>query len=139
MRTAADLDPAASVAALYAAYNAADPAAAAALYSPRGRHVEIATGAERTGREAIEQGLRVFLTAFPDAAWRERRRLTDGRLGAVAYELTGTLRAQLGPFAPDGQRLELRGVHLLTVGVDGIESLEDYWDAATFGRQMSGG
>jgi hypothetical protein len=42
----------------------------------------------------------------------------------------------MGPFEPAGQRLDLEGMHLLEVGAEGITSSADYWDAATFARQM---
>ena len=126
----------AAATALYAAYNTHDAAAAAALYAPHGRHAEVATGQERTGREGIAEGLDGLLRAFPDAHWQERMRIVAGNRVAVTYVLTGTLSSRLGPFEPAGQRLELRGVHVLEVGPDGIEVCEDFWDASTFGRQM---
>ena len=124
------------VSALYDAYNAHDTAAVAALYAPAGRHVEAASGTERTGASTIAKGLATLISAFPDARWRELKRVCDGDRAAVTYILTGTLSAPFGPFEPAGQRLELRGVHVIEIGPDGIELSEDYWDAATFGRQM---
>lgn len=124
------------VRALYAAYNTADVESASALYAPAGRHLEVATERLGEGPDEIGAGLAGFLGAFPDARWEEQVRVVAGRRAAVTYLLTGTLRARLGPFEPAGQRLELRGVHVLDVGPEGIVSCEDYWDAATFGRQM---
>ncbi len=124
---------------LYAAYNRHDPAAAAALYAPDGRHVEIAQGSERTGPDAIREGLEHFLRAFPDVRWEERLRIASGERAAVAYVLTGTLQGRLGPFEPSGQRLELRGVHVVAASAGAIALCEDYWDAGTFGRQMKAG
>jgi steroid delta-isomerase-like uncharacterized protein len=124
---------------LYEAYGRHEAEEAAALYVEAGRHEEAAQGRVSEGREAIASGLRAFFDAFPDARWEPRRWIVDGPEAAVAYLLTGTLTGRLGPFEPHGQRLELRGVHLFRVGAGGIEQSEDYWDAATFGRQMSAG
>lgn len=124
------------VSALYDAYNAHDTAAVAALYAPGGRHVETASGNERAGGSAIAKGLATMLKAFPDARWYELKRVCNAERAAVTYILTGTLSAPFGPFEPAGQRLELRGVHVIDVGPEGIELSEDYWDSATFGRQM---
>ena len=126
----------AALSALYAAYNGGDARAAASLYAPAGRHVEIAMGNERIGPAAVAEGLAGFLAAFPDARWQQRARIVDGDRAAVTYVLTGTLQARFGPFEPAGQRLELRGAHVVEVGPDGIQVCEDYWDAAGFGRQM---
>jgi predicted ester cyclase len=119
-----------------AAHNAHDPRAVGGLYAPEGRHREMATRAERTGGDAIAEGLASFLAAFPDAAWDYDDPVIDGGRIAVAYALTGTLRGALGPFEPAGQTLDLAGLVLIEVGPDGIRRTRDYWDAATFGRQM---
>lgn len=57
--------------ALYDAYNRHSSADATVLYLPEGRHVEIAQGSERRGRQAIRKGLERFFEAFPDARWEE--------------------------------------------------------------------
>jgi steroid delta-isomerase-like uncharacterized protein len=122
--------------AFYAAYDARDPAAAAALYAEDGEHREIAQSSVRTGRAQIAEGLGRFLEAFPDARWRVRNSLLNGARAAVAYELTGTLSTQLGPFEPRGQRLSLLGLHLFELRCGEIGSTEDYWDSGSFARQM---
>ncbi|MCW2997268.1 MAG: hypothetical protein JWN65_817 [Solirubrobacterales bacterium] len=124
------------VSALYRAYNAHDAGAAAALYAPDGRHVERATGQQSVGADAIGGGLGGLLAAFPDARWHERTRIVAGERAAVTYVLEGTLQAPFGPFEPAGQHLQLHGVHVLDVGPAGIRLCEDFWDAASFGRQM---
>lgn len=126
------------VGALYEAYNAHDADAAAGLYADDGRHAEVALGNERVGAAAIADGLAGFLRAFPDARWEERARIASGSRAAVTYRLTGTLKAPFGPFEPAGQRLELSGVHVLEESEGSIAVCEDFWDAATFHRQMRG-
>lgn len=124
---------------LYAAYNDHDAAAAAALYAADAFHLEIAQGRRAEGPDAIARGLEGFFAAFPDARWTPDRRIASGGEAAVSYVLSGTLRAPLGPFEPRGQVLELRGVHVIGAGAGRIRWSEDYWDAASFGRQMSAG
>jgi ketosteroid isomerase-like protein len=65
----------------------------------------------------------------------ERTIVSDSE-AAVTYVLTGTLQQRLGPFEPQGQKLELRGVHVFEVDGGLIRQTEDYWDTGTFGRQM---
>jgi len=129
-------DPHAILAAFYDAYNRGAPDDAAALYEPDAAHSEVAQGRSARGRDAIASGLRHFLTSFPDARWEPERRIVDGADAAVAYRLTGTLQAPLGPFEPAGQKLDLRGVHVFRFGDGGIAATDDYWDSGTFGRQM---
>lgn len=134
-RGAADVQAVAD--ALYAAYNARDARAAASLYAPDGVHDEIADGRAKQGPEAIRQGLEHFFAAFPDATWSVEESVVDDRQAVVRYRLTGTLTRALGPFAPLRQRLDIRGVQVVRTDADGrIERSSDYWDAATFRRQM---
>lgn len=123
---------------LYAAYNAHDAEAAAALYAEDGSHHEVAQGRRAAGPEAIGEGLAHFLACFPDARWEPVRRIADGDAVAVPYRLTGTLGAPLGPFRELGARLELEGVHVVEVADGRIRASADYWDASTFARQMRG-
>jgi len=85
---------------LYDAYNGHSPSQVAALYRTDGRHVEVAQGNERSGRDAIREGLARFFEAFPDAHWAERVRIVaadchicppDGRSGRnlTCNHLTG--------------------------------------------------
>jgi SnoaL-like domain len=125
------------VTALHSAYNAHDPAAAAALYAADGRHRDVAMGAEHADPASISGGLAGFLAAVPDAHWAPGSVVVDGPLAAVCYELTGTLQSRLGPYEPLGQPVHLPGV--LVVETDGraIRSTVDYWDSGTLHRQLS--
>jgi steroid delta-isomerase-like uncharacterized protein len=122
---------------LYAAYHARDPLAAAAVYLHDGWHREVASGRESRGRQAIARALGEFLTAFPDAYWHVEHRIADVAHEALAYRLTGTLMAPLGRLQPRGQRLDLRGVHIIEIRDGAIACCEDYWDALSFQRQMA--
>lgn len=124
---------------LYAAYNAHDAAAVGKLYHPDGEHEDIAHGKPKRGADAIIAGLKTFFGWFPDAHW-ERRSVIGGSddLVAITYVLSATLQSQMGPVAPCGQRIQLKGAHVLLVRDGLIQRSEDYWDASTFQRQLSG-
>lgn len=122
--------------ALYEAYNSHDPDAAAALYAPEGEHEDVAYGRPKRGREAIAGGLRHFFEAFPDAHWQTRDRIVDGDRAMARYTLTATMHGDLGPFEGSGQRIELRGVQVLELQSGEIARSEDFWDGATFERQV---
>lgn len=127
----------AAIEALYAAYNAHDPDSVALLYTPSGVHEEVADGRCSVGREEIAGGLTRLFAAFPDAEWSPETVVIEGSQGVVSYRLSGTLQGPLGPVPPLGQKLDLRGVHVVELDDDGkIERSLDYWDAATFRGQM---
>lgn len=129
--------PAAVVLALYEAYNAHEADCAAALYAPAGTHVEVASGRSACGRAEIAFGLHGLLGAFPDAHWELELTIAQDEVVAAPYRLTGTLQTRLGPIQARGQRLDLRGIHVIHLEGGEITSSEDYWDAATFRSQMS--
>ena len=118
------------------AYNAHDPQAAADLYAEAGRHSDVANGRPRIGRAAISSGLTGLLRAFPDAAWAVEDVADGPGCAAVRYRLTGRLRSPLGPYRGFGQPLNLVGVLWVWVSAGEVTRTEDFWDAATFDRQM---
>jgi predicted ester cyclase len=120
----------------HAAYNAHDAGAAARLYAPGGRHVDVPQEHVAAGADAIEQGLAHFLAAFPDARWEPGRPIVGDGVVTIPYRLTGTLRQRLGPFVPQGQRVDLAGVHVLVAPGGAITESLDHWDRATLARQL---
>lgn len=120
----------------YSAYNSHDSAAAASLYRPDGRHREVAQDRVIEGPAALQDTLEHFFKCFPDANWTPVTVVAESDRAAVAYVLTGTLQAPLGPFEPNRQQLRLDGVHLFQTSQSGISETADYWDSGTFARQM---
>lgn len=123
---------------LYAAYNSHDLEKVASLYEIDGVHQDIAMGHQVVGGEAIAAGLKKFFGWFPDARWEPLRQMcdADGSI-VVTYRLTGTLQVQMGPVIPTGQKISLRGAHVLFLRRGRILSSEDYWDGATFQKQLN--
>ncbi len=122
--------------ALYAAYNRHDADAVAALYSADGEHEDVAFGRPKRGPDAIADGLRFFFAAFPDARWEISDRVAQDGRAVARYVLTGTLESDMGPFKAAGQRIEIRGVQVLETEAGRIRRSEDFWDGATFERQV---
>lgn len=121
---------------LHAAYNRHDADAAGALYADDCAHEDIAYGRPKHGRDEIAGGLGHFLAAFPDAHWETLDSFEHDDRAMARYVLTGTLQSDFGPFRASGQRIELRGVQVLELSAGRIVRSEDYWDGATFERQV---
>jgi steroid delta-isomerase-like uncharacterized protein len=122
---------------LFAAYNAHDTTAAAALYTAGATHEDVALGHPKHGPKDIGAGVAYFLSCFPDALWTLRGSVDGPSNSAGWYRLTGTLQADFGRIAARGQALDLRGVQVLTHDGRKITSTSDYWDLQTFQTQMS--
>jgi steroid delta-isomerase-like uncharacterized protein len=122
---------------LFAAYNAHDPSAAAALYAAEATHEDVALGHPKHGPTDIAAGLAYFLTRFPDAQWTLLGHVGGPSSSVGWYRLTGTLQADFGPIQAQGQPLDLRGVQVLTHDGGRITRTDDYWDMQTFQREMN--
>jgi len=120
----------------WTAYNAHEVDAAVSLYAADATHHEVAQGKRAHGAAEIGSGLSRFLESFPDAQWEERRRIVSDDSAAIAYRLRGHLAAPLGPFRTPGRALDLEGTFVIEAAQGQITATSDYWDAATFGRQM---
>ena len=122
---------------LFDAYNRHDPSTAARLYTTDGTHEDIAHGRPRRGPDAIAGGLRRFFEWFPDSSWELEFQIADQNgLIAVGYRFSATLQSPMGPVAAHGQSISLRGVLVLDVAHGLIGRSLDYWDGATFQRQL---
>ncbi|MFC6755816.1 MULTISPECIES: ester cyclase [Haloarcula] len=78
-----------------------------------------------------------FFDVFPDARW-ERERVIGGQDSTVAVQATlyGTFAEPLEHVPPTGESLALPAVSLFTMSEAGITTWRDYWDQATFRRQL---
>ena len=123
--------------AFYAAYNAHDATAAAALYAEDGWHEEVNSGRRRTGRSALSEGLAGFFLLMPDVAWQERERVRAKGSVAVLYTMTGHLQADVGPFKARGQAVSLPGLHVLEIHGECLTGSRDFWDMAAFVKQIA--
>lgn len=123
---------------LFDAYNRRDLDVVATLYAADGTHEDVAHGKPKSGGREIADGLGRFLGWFPDASWDLLSIVADDR-GSVAarYVLSGTLGSSMGPITPRGQKISLRGMQSLTIEEGKIARSEDYWDAATFQKQLN--
>jgi steroid delta-isomerase-like uncharacterized protein len=124
--------------AFYAAYNAHDAAAAAALYTKDGRHDEIAMGKSRSGTAALQDGLEGFFRMLPDVSWSPKEVIRSGDWLAVTYRMTGTFtpRAKQDQSIPQPKRVAIDGLHLLNVADGKIKATRDYWDKDVFLAQI---
>lgn len=123
---------------LYAAYNSHDLAAVAVLYAPDATHTDVSQGRVQAGPAEIANGLGRFFQWFPDVTWTPQHAIVDPSGGiAIPYTMTATLQSAMGPILASGQAISIRGVHVLRTVGGQIASSEDYWDSATFQRQIN--
>jgi steroid delta-isomerase-like uncharacterized protein len=116
------------------AWNARDPEAIAAQFTPDGvRHQFALPEARLAGRDAIAQGVGAIIHAVPDAGLEVRSQSIgqDGRV-TVEWTFTGTHQNDFPGMPASGAHMLLPGISVFTLTGDELISEERvYWDMAT--------
>jgi steroid delta-isomerase-like uncharacterized protein len=122
--------------ALYDAYGRHDHRAILALYCDDATHDEVSQLKTKQGAAEIASGMQKLFSWLPDVRWEVKSMIVGGGGEvAVAYLLHATAPQKSG--TPGAKTISLRGVQLIQVADGRIRHSEDYWDAATFQRQVS--
>ena len=104
----------------YAAWNAHDPDAVAAVFAEDAVVREIGGTGESRGRAAVRARAAALLTAFPDLRLERLDLVIDGARHADRWVLTGTHRGELFGLAPTGRRVRIEGATFTRLGPDGL-------------------
>jgi steroid delta-isomerase-like uncharacterized protein len=123
--------------ATYAAWNAHDADAVAAVFSEDAVLREAGSGVEHVGRAAIRERAQALLTAFPDFRLEKIVLVIDGPRHADRWLMTGTHRGELFGIPPGGREVRLYGSTFTTLGDDGLV-VEDvhFTDGAALAAQL---
>jgi steroid delta-isomerase-like uncharacterized protein len=93
----------------FRAWNAHDPDAVAAVFSPDAEIVDVTAHENIRGRDAIRRRASDLLEAFPDFHLEQRMLLVDGTANADRWVMTGTHEGIYYGLAPTGRRVEVDG------------------------------
>jgi len=123
----------------YAAWNAHDADAVAAVFAEDAIVREIGGAGETRGRAAVRERAAVLLTAFPDLRLERLALVIDGERHADRWVLTGTHRGPLLGLEPTGRSVRIEGATFTRLGADGLV-VEDihFTDVAALIAQLSG-
>lgn len=131
--------PAQVIADYMAAWNAHDAERAASFFADDGVYLDASVGTPQTGRQAaLDNVIRVFLTAVPDAVWELRGEPIASADGiAFEWRFHGT---NSGDWSAEtkatGNPLDFSGVSFVRLRNGQIAYQGDYYDAATLNKQM---
>ncbi|HWP66671.1 MAG TPA: ester cyclase [Candidatus Limnocylindria bacterium] len=104
----------------YAAWNAHDPDAVAAVFAEDAVLREAGRPGEVRGRAAIRERAAALLAAFPDFHLERVILLVDGDRHADRWVMTGTHRGDLFGIAPTGRAVRVEGATFTQLGEDGL-------------------
>jgi steroid delta-isomerase-like uncharacterized protein len=106
--------------ATYAAWNAHDADAVAAVFATDAVLREAGRDEEQRGRDAIRARAAALLAAFPDFRLERLVLVIDGERHADRWVMTGTHRGELFGLPPTGQAVRLEGATFTRLGPDGL-------------------
>src|SRR5512144_3253847 len=101
--------------ATYAAWNAHDPDAVAAVFA-----ADAVTRESVRGRAAVRERAAAMLTAFPDFRLERLALVIDGDRHADRWVMTGTHQGELFGIPPTGRAVRLEGATFTRLGPDGL-------------------
>ena len=104
----------------YAAWNAHDPDAVAALFAEDAIVREVGGAGESRGRAAVRARAAALLGAFPDLHLERVELVVDGDRHADRWVLTGTHQGPLFGIQPTGRRVRVEGATFTRLGADGL-------------------
>jgi steroid delta-isomerase-like uncharacterized protein len=106
--------------ATYAAWNAHDPDAVAAVFAPDAVMRESGRPDEHRGRAAVRERAAALLRAFPDFRLERLALVVDGDRHADRWVMTGTHTGELFGIPPTGRAVRVEGATFTQLGPDGL-------------------
>lgn len=106
--------------ATYAAWNAHDPDAVAAVFAENAVVREVGNPIEAHGRAAIRERATALLAAFPDFHLERVALVIDGASHADRWVMTGTHRGELFGIPATGRRVRVEGATFTRLDADGL-------------------
>lgn len=104
----------------YAAWNAHDADAVAAVFSEDAVVREVGNPIEARGRAAVRARAAALLAAFPDFRLERLALVVDGPCHADRWVMTGTHRGELFGIPPTGHAVRVEGATFTRLGPDGL-------------------
>ncbi len=123
--------------ATYAAWNAHDPDAVAAVFAPDAEIVDIASGTVTRGRDAIRRTAAERFTGFPDLSLEKVALLIDDGANADRWIMRGTHSGEFMGLPPTGRPVEVQGATFSEFDADGLVVRDTHYiDLAALLRQL---
>jgi steroid delta-isomerase-like uncharacterized protein len=118
-------------------WSAHDMAQVAALFTPDCAYEDVPTGTVNCGHEALIRFGESIFAAAPDVTYQVKHAVAVGDRGFAEWVMFGTHTGELPGFPPpNGERFRVRGASAFEVRGGRFSRCSDYWDVATFLRQL---
>jgi steroid delta-isomerase-like uncharacterized protein len=97
---------------------------------------EVAMGVANRGSAELRAFGEGFFSGFPDVTFELQSSFTNGINGGAEWVMRGTHIGDLPAMPATGKRVEVRGASIFEFSGDRIRRCADYWDTATFLKQL---
>jgi steroid delta-isomerase-like uncharacterized protein len=123
--------------ATYAAWNAHDPDAVAAVFATDAELVDVMANEMVRGRDAIRDRAAQILAGFPDFHLERRALLIDGAANADHWLMTGTHTGEYAGLPPTNRTVQVRGSTFSEFADDGLVTRDTHFiDIGALLRQL---
>jgi steroid delta-isomerase-like uncharacterized protein len=114
-----------------------DPESVLALFADDCVFEDVTFGVVARGKEELRGFANDAFAAVPDFKYRLTSRFAAGQWAAIEWVMSGTHKGDLPGIPATGKRFSsVRGSTILELEAGKIRRESDYWDAATFMRQV---
>ena len=121
---------------LYAAWSLHQPERIDAIFTDDGVYEDIAGGQSHRGKDAVKQFLRSAFAWAPDFRVTMTSLIVGDHSAATQWMSEGIQTGPIGDLPASGNSFRLRGASILTFRDGKIAKVTDYYDMATFLRQL---
>jgi steroid delta-isomerase-like uncharacterized protein len=98
---------------------------------------DVTLGVVNHGKDELRAFGEAFFAGFPDTTFELTSRFATGTQGGIEWVMRGTHRGDMpGLPAATGKQVEVRGASILDFADGKIRRCSDYWDMATFLKQL---
>jgi steroid delta-isomerase-like uncharacterized protein len=119
------------------AWSSNDPELILALFVDDCLFEDVTFGVIARGKEELRSFVKRAFAAIPDFKYELRSRVAVGQWAVIEWAMSGTHKGDLPGIPATGKRFSsVRGSTILELEAGKIRRESDYWDAATFMKQV---
>ena len=114
-----------------------DPERVLVLFADECVFEDVTFGVVARGKEELRRFVNSAFAVIPDFKYRLTRRFAAGQWAVIEWVMSGTHQGDLPGIPATGKRFSsVRGSTILELEASKIRRESDYWDAATFMKQV---
>ena len=120
----------------WAAWSSHDMSRLLALFTEDLLYEDVTMGVMNRSAAELRAFAEGFIAGFPDVTFEVRSSFANGTSGGAEWIMRGTHRGDQPGMPATGKRVEVRGASVFEFAGRKIRRCSDYWDMATFLRQL---